>query len=106
MDGQSPSVSARSTLLATISDETAASSELPAEARRWRLSLVLPAYNEEAGIRQAVTEACAALGELTRSYEVLVVDDGSHDGTAEIVAEMAASRPQVRLLRHGRNRGY
>jgi dolichol-phosphate mannosyltransferase len=106
MDGQSPSASARSTLLAAISDEAASSSALPSETRRWRLSLVLPAYNEEAGIRQAVAEACAALAQLTRSYEVLVVDDGSCDGTAEIVAEMAAIRPQVRLLRHGRNRGY
>jgi dolichol-phosphate mannosyltransferase len=74
--------------------------------RGWRLSLILPAYNEEAGIRQAIEEACAALTELTRAYEVLVVDDGSDDGTATIVAELAASRPQVRLLRHERNRGY
>ena len=72
----------------------------------WRLSLVLPAYNEEAGIRQAVLEACEALAELTRDYEVLVVDDGSCDSTTAIVAELAAERPQVRLLRHGGNRGY
>jgi 4-amino-4-deoxy-L-arabinose transferase-like glycosyltransferase len=75
-------------------------------ARRWRLSLVLPAYNEEAGIRQAVLEACAALARLTRDYEVLVVDDGSGDDTAEIVADVAAEQPQVRLLRHEGNRGY
>jgi 4-amino-4-deoxy-L-arabinose transferase-like glycosyltransferase len=72
----------------------------------WRLSLVLPAYNEEAGIRQAVEEACLALEELTTAYEVLVVDDGSCDGTADIVAELAAERPHVRLLRHESNRGY
>jgi dolichol-phosphate mannosyltransferase len=70
------------------------------------MSLVLPAYNEEAAIRPAVLEACAALAELTDAYEVLVVDDGSHDGTAAVVAELAASRPPVRLLRHERNRGY
>jgi 4-amino-4-deoxy-L-arabinose transferase-like glycosyltransferase len=74
--------------------------------KRWRLSLVLPAYNEEAGIRQAVEEACAALGEWTTAYEVVVVDDGSCDATAAVVAELAAERRQVRLLRHDNNRGY
>jgi dolichol-phosphate mannosyltransferase len=70
------------------------------------VSLVLPAYNEEAAIRQAILEACTALAELTDAYEVLVVDDGSGDDTAAVVAELAVSRPQVRLLRHERNRGY
>jgi 4-amino-4-deoxy-L-arabinose transferase-like glycosyltransferase len=74
--------------------------------RRWRLSLVLPAYNEEAGIRQAILEACSALAKLTSAYEILVVDDGSRDDTAAIVAELAALHPQVRLLRHDSNRGY
>jgi 4-amino-4-deoxy-L-arabinose transferase-like glycosyltransferase len=76
-----------------------------APARR-RLSLVIPAYNEAAGIRQAVAEADAALAELTLDYEILVVDDGSRDGTSALVAEEAARRPRVRLLRHSVNQGY
>jgi dolichol-phosphate mannosyltransferase len=72
----------------------------------WRVSLVLPACNEEAGIRQAVAEADEALGALAADYEILVVDDGSRDGTAAAVAAEAASRPHVRLLRHDLNRGY
>jgi dolichol-phosphate mannosyltransferase len=71
-----------------------------------RVSLVLPAFNEEAGIRQAIAEADEALATLTAGYEVLVVDDGSTDATAAIVAEEAAVRPHVRLLRHEGNRGY
>jgi dolichol-phosphate mannosyltransferase len=70
------------------------------------LSLVLPAFNEEAGIRQAVAEADAALAKLTADYEILVVDDGSADATAAIVAEEVALRPHVRLLCHEQNRGY
>jgi len=92
--------------LTAQSEEIASSSALAPESRRWRLSLILPAYNEEAGICQAVAEACDALAELTRDYEILVVDDGSRDDTVALVAEMAATRPQVRLLRHERNRGY
>lgn len=71
-----------------------------------RLSLVLPAYNEEAGIRRAVAEADEALALLADDYEIVVVDDGSRDSTAGVVAEEAASRPHVRLLRHETNRGY
>ncbi len=72
----------------------------------WRVSLVLPAFNEEAGIRQAVAEADEALAALAEDYEILVVDDGSSDRTAAVVAEEMARRPRVALLRHERNRGY
>jgi 4-amino-4-deoxy-L-arabinose transferase-like glycosyltransferase len=73
---------------------------------RPRLSLVLPAFNEEAGIRQAVAEADDALAHLTEDYEILVVDDGSHDATAAVVEVLTITRPHVRLLRHEKNRGY
>jgi dolichol-phosphate mannosyltransferase len=71
-----------------------------------QLSLVIPAYNEAAGIRQAVGEAEEALARLVAAYEILVVDDGSADGTAAVVADLARANPRVRLLRHARNRGY
>jgi dolichol-phosphate mannosyltransferase len=71
-----------------------------------RLSLVLPAFNEEAGIRQAIAEADEVLAKLAAEYEILVVDDGSTDATASIVAEEVALRSHVRLLRHEDNRGY
>src|SRR5262245_12271845 len=77
-----------------------------AEPAAARLSLVIPAYNEEPVIRQAVAEADEALARLGVDYEVLVVDDGSRDGTAAVVLEEARGRPRVRLLRHDGNRGY
>jgi hypothetical protein len=70
------------------------------------LSLIIPAYNEEAGIRLALEEADRALAEVTHEYEILVVDDGSRDGTAQIVAEAMHHLPHIRLLRHAQNRGY
>jgi 4-amino-4-deoxy-L-arabinose transferase-like glycosyltransferase len=70
------------------------------------LSLIIPAYNEEAGIALAIAEADAALRQLGHPYEILIVDDGSRDATAAIVLAAARERPNVRLLRHETNRGY
>lgn len=80
--------------------------EQPAFSYRPSISLVLPAYNEQATIAQAVGEAVAALSSLTNDFEVLVVDDGSTDATSQIVAEAMQCSPQVRLLRQPQNMGY
>src|SRR5271167_2701480 len=72
------------------------------------LSIVIPAYNEEQRLGRA-------LGRL-RDYfvgrrmdlsqiEILVVDDGSTDGTARVAGEWAAAMPSLRLLSNGDNRG-
>lgn len=70
------------------------------------LSVVIPAYNEERGIAEIVERVLttrAALAEVgVDDLELIVVDDGSHDGTADI----AATYPDVRLIRHPGNRGY
>ena len=73
---------------------------------RPRLSLVMPAFNEEAGVAESVAEAYEALTGLDYRFEILVVDDGSRDRTADIVADLASARPQIRLLRHAENLGY
>lgn len=78
----------------------------PSPAAGWSLSLVLPAFNEEATIGQAIEEADVALGRLAQDYEILVVDDGSQDATAAIVTAASRAHPRVRLLRHAVNRGY
>jgi dolichol-phosphate mannosyltransferase len=72
----------------------------------WSLSLIIPAYNEAAGIGLALQEADRALAHLARDYEILVVDDGSDDSTAQVVAAAMQRLPHVRLLRHATNRGY
>jgi dolichol-phosphate mannosyltransferase len=70
------------------------------------LSLVIPAYNESAGIRAAVAEADAALSALGIRHEILIVDDGSSDDTYALACAAARGRARVRVLRHARNRGY
>lgn len=70
------------------------------------LSLVLPAFNEEANIEVVVRDALATLPRFTDDFEIVVVDDGSRDRTAEVVSTLAKDDPRVRLQRHARNRGY
>lgn len=70
------------------------------------ISVVLPAYNEEENVGQAVQSVLEVMNSITPHYEVIVVDDGSRDRTSEVVRELAASHPQVRLIRHEVNQGY
>jgi glycosyltransferase involved in cell wall biosynthesis len=69
------------------------------------VSCTVFAYNEEATLEEAVADVHRALADSGRDFEVLVVDDGSTDRTAEIGMELEARWPQVRLIRHGRNLG-
>jgi glycosyltransferase involved in cell wall biosynthesis len=77
------------------------------EARReLAVSIVLPAYDEEPNIDQAIAEATAAGERLFREHEIVVVDDGSRDRTADLVRQVAGRDPRVRLVQHKQNRGY
>lgn len=67
------------------------------------LSIIIPAYNEERRIIPSLEKIVAFLGQQSYGAEVIVVDDGSADSTARIVAEFAARHPVVSLLKvkHG-----
>jgi dolichyl-phosphate beta-glucosyltransferase len=69
------------------------------------LSVVVPAYNEESRLSATLERMLAYLSAQNHNFEILVVDDGSSDGTAGVVEGVAASRPQVRLLSYQPNRG-
>ena len=65
----------------------------------------MPAYNESARISKALGEVLRVVRERAWNAEVLVVNDGSTDRTAAIVAEFAQVNPEVRLLNNRENRG-
>ena len=68
-------------------------------------SFVIPAYNESSRIRPTLDKMLDHIGSVHWDAEILVVDDGSHDATAEIVREYARIHPQVRLVQNPGNRG-
>jgi glycosyltransferase involved in cell wall biosynthesis len=70
------------------------------------LSIFFPAYNDAGTIASMVIRALKAASELTPDFEIIVVDDGSADSTAEIADELARTYPQVRALHHPTNRDY
>ncbi len=71
-----------------------------------RLSVVIPARDEEGVVDVTVERIVAALSREGIEHEVIVVDDWSTDGTAAAVERIAARRPQVRLLRSRRQPGF
>ena len=70
------------------------------------ISVVLPAYNEEANLPRIVPAVIDVVSRLTDDYEVIIVDDGSRDRTAEVSQNLSSVYPPVRPVRHEINRGY
>jgi len=69
------------------------------------LSIVIPAYNEEKRLPATLVRIRAYLQNRNESAEVIVIDDGSSDGTAQLVQTSAANWPALRLVKNPGNRG-
>lgn len=70
------------------------------------LSIVLPAYNEAENVEEMVADVAETAESLTDSYEVIVVDDGSGDGTARVAMSLEGRYSRLRLVQHAENKGY
>src|SRR5262249_37379201 len=69
------------------------------------LSVVLPVHNAAASLPKLVEDWLRYLGRLKRDHELILVDDGSTDGTADAADAIAAANPKLRVLRHAEHRG-
>lgn len=70
------------------------------------LSIVIPAYNESANVGPMIERLVPVVRPLVSSFEIVFVDDGSRDGTPDVVLDFAAATPEVRLVRLSRNFGH
>ncbi len=70
------------------------------------LSVVVPAYNEQANVGAAVEGVSRVMQSLGLEYEIIVVNDGSRDGTGEVARGLLPTIPQLNLVEHFPNRGY
>lgn len=68
---------------------------------RMKLSVIMPVYNEVHTLKEVVTAVLAT----ERAYELLIVDDGSEDGTRDLYPEIEAMDPSIRVILQEKNTG-
>lgn len=73
---------------------------------RISLTAFFPAYNDEHTIENIVRTAAVEIGGITDDFEILIINDGSKDGTGAVADRLAAEMPFVRAIHHPQNRGY
>ncbi len=70
------------------------------------VSFFCPAYNDQDNIKSTVENVIGTLESLKQDYEIIIVEDGSPDGTAEVADTLAEEYPGVNVIHHKTNRGY
>jgi glycosyltransferase AglD len=70
-----------------------------------QVSVILPAYNEVRYLQPAVEKTIQTLKQFTQSYEVIIAEDGSTDGTADLAEELAEKTPNVRHIHREKRLG-
>src|SRR5579863_8478544 len=66
-----------------------------------KLSVVMPVYNEQATLREVITRVLA----VPLDIELICVDDGSTDGSREVLSQLKTAQPQIRVLTQSKNMG-
>lgn len=76
------------------------------ENEKLKLSIVLPCYNEEATIEEVIIQALSIIPQYCANYELIVVNDGSTDRSAEILSCLALKYDNIKVISHKENKGY
>ena len=80
--------------------------ELGSAERKFSVSIFFPCYNEAENIESVVVRAVEVVSAVSDDFEVIIVDDGSSDGTREIADRLEADIKQVSVIHHEQNSGY
>lgn len=74
--------------------------------RKHPITIFFPCFNEEQNVERVTREALTVASQISDDYEIIIVNDGSRDRTAEIAEQLAAENPPVRVIHHETNKGY
>jgi len=74
--------------------------------KKYPITIFFPCYNEEQNVERVTREALAVASGISDDYEIIIVNDGSKDRTAEIADRLAGENPAVRVIHHEVNKGY
>ena len=70
------------------------------------LTVFFPCHNEKANLDRVLDQALRVVPQVAEEYEIIIIDDGSDDGTEQFISKRARQDPPIRLIRHPVNRGY
>ncbi|HOQ04452.1 MAG TPA: glycosyltransferase family 2 protein [Anaerohalosphaeraceae bacterium] len=70
------------------------------------ISVFFPCFNERENLEPLVRQALDVLGKMGLDYEIIIVDDGSTDGTGALADALAAENPRIKVIHHPVNKGY
>lgn len=70
-----------------------------------QISVIIPFYNEEGSIRELISRLTSVLEKLKKSYEIIVIDDGSTDKTLELLQEAKRKQPRLKIIKMRKNFG-
>lgn len=70
------------------------------------LSAVIPAYNDSRSLPILIRKAVRILAQVAKDYEIIIVNDASTDNTAETLKTLKRKIPFLKIITHGKNRGY
>lgn len=72
----------------------------------YSISVFFPCYNDRGTIASMVLDVKSVLEKITDDYEIIVVDDGSSDGSRDLLLKLQYDVPQLKLVMHEKNKGY
>lgn len=70
------------------------------------LSILFPVYNDQSTVKSVIHKAVNVATQIAVDFEIIVVDDGSHDKSSDYVSELSHVYPQIKLIKHAHNLGY
>lgn len=79
---------------------------MKSEINKFSISVFFPCFNEQENVERMASQCLKVLREISEDFEVIIVNDGSSDKTAEVGERLCREHPEIKLINHETNKGY